>query len=551
MEQAVINSINGKVCTDSKGRQLIRIGNLNIQPSDVVWTDRKYIYGMVSGSNDEPETSVDGGLDGIPFTNSLNFFTVDKKDGKVNNIWNLKKDVIEFFGMVNDQNNMYVCIGERDSNGVGARWYQVGRNTWQDVCEGHNTPSYSDAQVSKTGRLLTLNSNGLYTNGALTNPRASDSTVWARCANLAVAKATTLNASSIHSPANFGGGYRHGYLRDWFGRIYDDDSYYLLSPDLQGQSNFAFDYTWQPPGGDSEDAQTVCYAIGLNLWCQAIYNKGSLTYQNDEYQGNIGGYNNNGGGCIKSARFKGVTDKYTRIPFLQGAYYLTHYYNPYINEHQKDEGYILVPAIGVGGTELGTTLFIPNHVSDEEDSYSSLETLAYAMYERNGSVDALDVCEEDEGWAFNYWSTVSTKAPAEYSEGDKIWSRETWKPNGDYLFWYEKNETDNWIHRFPLNGNYRVEYTKLIDPNGTVLLEGEFPRRTYVYQLDKKKGSSSIQLVIGGELVRIDPVKGETQYIVPTNNYRISPINNLQSHIATLKRLVASLGDELKSGRSS
>ena len=369
MERAVITSIKGKVCQDSLGRELIRIGNLNIRQG-----------------------------------------AVDKKTGLPNNIWNLQKNVVEFFGMVNDENNMYVCIGGYNTNGENAKWYKIGRSTWQEICEGHNTPSYCDAQVSKAGRLLTLDTHGLSTNGTLTSPRASDSTVWSRCAALAVAKASDLNASIYHSPANFGGGYRHGYNTAWFGRIYDDDSYYLLSPDLQGQSNFAFDYTH----GSGKNARTVSYAIGLNLWCQAIYNKGSLSYQNDEYQGNIGGYNNNGGGKVKSAKLKGVTDEYTRIPFHQGAFYLTHWYNPYTNDKQKDEGYILVPAIGVGGNELGTTLTIPSSVGEENDEYSSFTELCHAMYARNGSINALDVTEEEEGWAFKYYTQVSTMPPSTY-----------------------------------------------------------------------------------------------------------------------------------------
>lgn len=53
MYRTIIKSINGNACTDENGSKLTRIGNMAINPGDVVWTDGVCIYG--NGEDREEE----------------------------------------------------------------------------------------------------------------------------------------------------------------------------------------------------------------------------------------------------------------------------------------------------------------------------------------------------------------------------------------------------------------------------------------------------------------------------------------------------------------
>lgn len=53
MYRTIINNINGNTCTDENGSKLTRIGNMAINPGDVVWTDGVCIYG--NGEDREEE----------------------------------------------------------------------------------------------------------------------------------------------------------------------------------------------------------------------------------------------------------------------------------------------------------------------------------------------------------------------------------------------------------------------------------------------------------------------------------------------------------------
>ena len=65
MYQTMISRVNGRVCFDSTGRQLVRIGNMNVNAGDAVWTDGRVIYG-----NEYPGAEVpilfEGSFEGIP-----------------------------------------------------------------------------------------------------------------------------------------------------------------------------------------------------------------------------------------------------------------------------------------------------------------------------------------------------------------------------------------------------------------------------------------------------------------------------------------------------
>ena len=80
MEQAVIASAQNGVYIDTNGRQLRRIGNLTIYPGDVVWTDRKCIYGFVRGSNDLPNTNTgQTQFPGVPLNTQYGLLIYTKK----------------------------------------------------------------------------------------------------------------------------------------------------------------------------------------------------------------------------------------------------------------------------------------------------------------------------------------------------------------------------------------------------------------------------------------------------------------------------------------
>ena len=62
MYRTLIASVSGRICTSTDGKNLISIGNANINPGDYVWTDGKCVYGNLQEGGGHPITSISGGV---------------------------------------------------------------------------------------------------------------------------------------------------------------------------------------------------------------------------------------------------------------------------------------------------------------------------------------------------------------------------------------------------------------------------------------------------------------------------------------------------------
>jgi hypothetical protein len=506
MEQVQIHEINGGTYFDSFGRKLVKIGNINVEAGDVVWTDGRCIYGnIIHGNPAEPPTFIHGGVDGIPFVAPSAFYLVDKKRGIPNKFWKLSGK-FQFLGFVNDEKNFYIAISNPSPNDRTGKWYKLTPKGYTEVCDFTNILC-SDGQVSKSGDLLILADKGLYINGIL-NPRISDSTIFNQMANKCVNKAKSLNLSEYHKPKKLGADYRMS-INIWSGRIYDDDSYYLLSSsEIEGQSNIGFDYTHTY----KYEKQTVSYAIGLNTTGRGLYNKGNFSFIDNCCEAFIGGYNNNGGGVIYSDMLKGVTDEYKPIKVWDNYVYLTHFYDPYINiaEAQiKDYGYIIIPDISGNGGH-STTLMITKSYYNSEDDFD--------------------------------------RATEMRDESDREWIRNN---VGATTFYSEYENTTEWIYNYPLNGNWKVTSSSTGDTRKYTLSGGgatlwsdakSIARGTYVYKLDNKQ--KDIYLFVGQGLMKYE--NGKTVGVAPTHNTRIAYMPNISSYVYQLQKLVKSLGGSLE-----
>ena len=86
MKQVQIAKVNGSTCIDATGKELIRIGNMNVRAGDVVWTDGRCIYGNMM-HNTEPEISFANSSDmkapGIPLYCSNGNLLIYTKNHKI------------------------------------------------------------------------------------------------------------------------------------------------------------------------------------------------------------------------------------------------------------------------------------------------------------------------------------------------------------------------------------------------------------------------------------------------------------------------------------
>ena len=141
MYQTMISSVNGKLCTDERGRTLERIGNMNVHAGDAVWTDGRVIYGNEFPGAGELLLFSDSGS-GIPVAFGKQFYILSPKDGKIKKRFTINSDA-EIVGFVNDKKSAFVEV-----TSDGGKTFD-----WYDVMAG--TPVYTtderaaDAQVER------------------------------------------------------------------------------------------------------------------------------------------------------------------------------------------------------------------------------------------------------------------------------------------------------------------------------------------------------------------------------------------------------------------
>ena len=121
MYQTMISSVNGKLCTDERGRTLERIGNMNVHVGDAVWTDGRVVYGNeFPGAGELLLFSDSGG--GIPVAFGRDFYILSTKDGKIKKRYAIDANV-EIVGFVNDKKSAFVEV--TSDGGKTFDWYDL------------------------------------------------------------------------------------------------------------------------------------------------------------------------------------------------------------------------------------------------------------------------------------------------------------------------------------------------------------------------------------------------------------------------------------------
>ena len=83
MYRTLIASVSGRICTSTDGKNLISIGNANINAGDYVWTDGKCVYGNLQEGGGSQILSIIGG--GVPL--------IDNDGGKYVNRQGIIKEI--------------------------------------------------------------------------------------------------------------------------------------------------------------------------------------------------------------------------------------------------------------------------------------------------------------------------------------------------------------------------------------------------------------------------------------------------------------------------
>lgn len=121
MYQTMISAMNGKLCTDERGRTLERIGNMNVRVGDAVWTDGRVVYGNEFPGADG--TLLFGGESGgIPVAFGKDFYILSAKDGRIKKSYSIEADV-QIVGFVNDETSAFVEITA--DGGKSFDWYDI------------------------------------------------------------------------------------------------------------------------------------------------------------------------------------------------------------------------------------------------------------------------------------------------------------------------------------------------------------------------------------------------------------------------------------------
>lgn len=121
MYQTMISAVNGKLCTDERGRTLERIGNMNVRVGDAVWTDGHVVYGNEFPGADG--TLLFGGENGgIPVAFGKQFYILSAKDGRIKKSYSIDADV-QIVGFVNDETSAFVEITA--DGGKSFDWYDI------------------------------------------------------------------------------------------------------------------------------------------------------------------------------------------------------------------------------------------------------------------------------------------------------------------------------------------------------------------------------------------------------------------------------------------
>ena len=251
MYQTMISSVNGKLCTDERGRTLERIGNMNVHAGDAVWTDGRVVYGNeFSGAG---ELLLLGGNKGggIPVAFGKQFYILSTKDGKIKKRFTINSDA-EIVGFVNDEKSAFVEV--TSDGGKTFDWYDVMAGTLvyaaderaadaqvETVLEEHGETEESavsketDESESVASCLLTLEVGdivgykekkniGLYKSGSLAVPLPTANEVAGAGLDMLLAEAGSSDGSA--------------YIQGHSGRITKGGNFYTTLANFSGHAKY-------------------------------------------------------------------------------------------------------------------------------------------------------------------------------------------------------------------------------------------------------------------------------------------------------------------------
>lgn len=546
MEQARISEINGGAYFDSFGRKLVKIGNMNVNAGDVVWTDGRCIYGnIMHGNPARPHTFISGGVDGIPICSPKGFFLFDKRTAKVNKSYKLNAD-FQFLSFVNNEGNFYIAISDSKYPYNTGKWYKV---TAKEYVEVGDYKMIMDGQVSSSGQLLTLlngGNDGLYTNCKLTHAWPGWNQIAPQAQNEVMALARTLKKASGEGSEcdNFGPSWRSSFLYGWSGRIYDDDTFYgVHENEIVGHTNIPWEYKI------SKDIKVVM-AVGLTQNQQILYNKGSLSFFNPFWTARTGGYNNNGSGMRLAPNF--IYDDEPKLieTWNQGSNYgnwcmIMRIEDPYIQAEpfktqggygiivfQRQEGLVANKDGGYNQVDIsGRSL--SNYASGNEKTTDEIVIERYNKMWRN----TLQYPDENLGYGLQQIQEALIELTPDYIPGFGFHAKDNSQA-------YKKTR---YIYDFPLNGSWECTYNgtnQTITGPGGSLYTGSVAKTAYIYKLkDNKK--DNIHLILNGTNLMVN-TNGKNYLCRNVYNTRIAYMPGIMGYVHQLQKLVQSLGGSLK-----